>query len=263
MPAAHAEHDPPGYALIVGATGDIGSAIAVQLAGSGRELVLLGRDAGRLDAVATAARAAGASSVARFRVDLLDEQHVQRTIDAITGEIGVGAVTTLVYAAGDSVRGDVLSVSAQDWQRAFGVKLFAAWQFMRSTALLREGSSITVITGETGALPSADFVLGCVNSATAGLVKSAALSLSSRGIRVNAVSPGPVRGRRFESRLGREDVVDDSDRAAAREKVLDGVLIERPIEPVEIAEAVEFLIRSSAITGEIISVSGGKSAARL
>jgi NAD(P)-dependent dehydrogenase (short-subunit alcohol dehydrogenase family) len=90
--------------------------------------------------------------------------------------------------------------------------------------------------------------------AVEGLTKSAALEGASFGVRVNAVAPGPVETGMLDRFTGSE---------ARKAGLIAGVPMQRAGRPEEIAQAIVFLAsdKASFITGQILSVDGGKSAA--
>lgn len=116
--------------LITGATRGIGRAVALRLAADGVKLALCGRDKAKLDAVAEAARAAGASTVLTAAFDLSDEAAIlalcQRTL------IQLGPVDVLINNAGCNLRKEPLwEVSTQDFDAMMAVNLRAPFLFMR------------------------------------------------------------------------------------------------------------------------------------
>ena len=101
-------------AVVIGASGGIGRAVAVALAERGARLVLVGRDAARLEETRSALSGAAGAAASVFTCDVTRLEEVQ----PLAGEIGaaVGAVDILVNAAGLNVRNRGLRVLApEDW----------------------------------------------------------------------------------------------------------------------------------------------------
>ena len=89
--------------------------------------------------------------------------------------------------------------------------------------------------------------------AVEGLTKSAALEGAAFGVRVNAIAPGPIETRMLNRFTG------DADRKAS---MIAGVPLKRAGAPEEVAKAIVYLTsdKASFITGQIVSIDGGKSA---
>ena len=255
--------DKEGRILIVGATGDIGSAITAALAVRRWHLALIGRRLDSLLALKERMVKAGAPTVEVAAADLSDRDGMDTALALITTVDGP-SIHHVVFSAGSSVRGDLSQVSWQDWHTAYAVKLFSAWSLLNvCSEILRPGSSLTFITGESGYIPNEDYVIGSVNAALATLIKSAALHLGPQGIRVNGVSPGPVAGQRLDKRRRAESTSSDIRGQRWYDTTVAHLPLRKIVQPQDIAEAVLFLMSARSITGEIVSVSAGRSGYRL
>jgi NAD(P)-dependent dehydrogenase (short-subunit alcohol dehydrogenase family) len=198
-----------GAALITGATGDVGKAIALALAATGRSLALVGRDATALAAVAEQCRAARgaaaageAPAVVAVTADLLDPASPGAAVAA--AREAVGPVGVLVNAAGVFGPLAPLATSEPDaWAAALQVNVLAAYRFTRALVpdmvCRRSGRVVNVSSLASLSVPTA------LNSAyaTSKVALNAwtavlALELADTGVTVNALHPGDLKSRMWE-----------------------------------------------------------------
>lgn len=167
----------------------------------------------------------------------------------------LGGLDILVSNAAHQMRKDSLDeVTTKEWDLTFKVNIYAYFHLTKAALkYLKQGSSIIVTSSQTAAmgpkdLPDYAATKGAINTFT----KSLAQSLVKKGIRVNAVAPGPV-----------WTPLNPSDAGAKKEKVQTfgkKQPIQRPAQPEELAPLYVFLASdadSSYITGTIIPVTGG------
>ncbi|WP_344494956.1 glucose 1-dehydrogenase [Streptomyces enissocaesilis] len=239
-------------ALVTGGARNIGLAIALRLAQEGAAVALNGPDPTEAEAAAAALREKGFHAVA-CPGDVSDSRQVDacvaRTVDVL------GGLDLLVNNAAAPMlgRGPLLDLDVADWDRSFAVN--ARGMFLCTVAAARvmpPGSSVVNISsvGAVRAHRSAvayDASKGAVDAAT----RAMALELAPRGIRVNAVAPGPV----VNDRFALLDLAQQ--RARARP-----VPLGRVGDGSDVAAAVAFLASTDAsfITGQILTVDGGLSA---
>jgi 3-oxoacyl-[acyl-carrier protein] reductase len=238
-------------ALVTGASRGIGRAIAVALAKDGLHVVLnwTANEAAAAEALA-AVQAVGAGALLRFDVAKADE--VDAAVKKIVEEHG--RLDVVVNNAGIAVDGLILRLKEEDWQRVIDVNLTGALHVARAAArhLLKakEGGrliNITSVVGEMGNIGQVSYV--AAKAGLIGITKSLARELASRGVTVNAVSPGFV-----ETDMTAAHVTGE-----AREALLKNIPLGRIGRPEEVAHAVRFLasLEAGYVTGQVLRVNGG------
>ncbi len=234
-------------ALVTGASGAIGSAIARRLAADGASLLLHGHSRPEaLQALADEIRAAGGDAES-WAFDIADDDS---TAAAVALMLKAGPVQIIVNNAG--VHDDAVfpGMKPQQWHRVIDVSLHGFFRVTQPLLLpmlrTRWGrilnlSSVTALAGNRGQVNYAA-AKGALNSAT----KALALEVASRGVTVNAIAPGLI----------------DSPMAASAfdaEAVKRLVPVQRAGTPEEVAALAGFLASTEAgyITGQVISINGG------
>jgi NAD(P)-dependent dehydrogenase (short-subunit alcohol dehydrogenase family) len=234
-------------ALVTGGTSGIGRAAAEALARDGAKVIITGRDAARGEQVVGAIAADGGD--ARFVVaDLASAADVSRLAD------DVGDVDILVNNAGVFPFGPTDEVDEETFDTTFDINVKAPF-FLTAKLAPRMadnggGTIINVSTMVAGFGMAGMAAYGASKAAAELLTKAWAAEYGPRGVRVNAVSPGPTRT------PGTEPMGDDLDRLAST------LPLGRPADAEEIAEAIVFLASDSAsyINGAIVPVDGGRAA---
>jgi NAD(P)-dependent dehydrogenase (short-subunit alcohol dehydrogenase family) len=236
-------------ALVTGATSGIGRAVALVLAEHGAEVVVHGRDTGRgADLVTEIGRRGGR---ARFvAADLADADEVRRlAADA-------GKVDILVNNAGVYAFTSTSGTTAESFDRHFAVNTRAPFLLVGALApamAARGRGAIVNVTSTAATLPiPVGTAYGASKAAVELLTRSWATEFGADGVRVNGVSPGPVRTDGIEQIMG--DNVDVLGKINVRGRIA---------EPQEIAEIVLFLVdpRSSYVNGTNVVANGGERSA--
>src|SRR5216684_704377 len=242
--------------LITGALTGIGRATALAFAQEGASVVVSGRRDDVGEALVAELRALGAE--AEFiRADVRHESDVQNLVDKTVARFG--RLDVAVNNAGTEGKpGPVTAQTTQTYAVTFDTNVLGTLLSMKHELRVMQpqgsGSIINLSStmGSRGA-PGASLYTASKH-AVEGLTKSAALEGAAFGVRVNAVAPGPVETEMLNRFTG------GADRKAG---LIAGVPLKRAGRPEEIAQAAVFLAseKASFITGQVIGVNGGKTAA--
>jgi 3-oxoacyl-[acyl-carrier protein] reductase len=234
-------------ALVTGASGGIGSAIARALAAQGARLAITGSNVDKLD---TFAAELGGATV-RMPCDLSDSEQVEALVPWAVEALG-GKLDILVNNAGITRDGIILRMKDEDWETVQKVNLEAAFRLMRAAARpmmkARFGRivSITSVVGVTGNPGQANYAAS--KAGLIGMSKSLAQELAARGITINCVAPGFIRS-------AMTDALNDAQKAAITARIPAGTLGEGA----DIGAAVVYLASREAgyVTGQTLHVNGG------
>jgi len=242
-------------ALITGGDSGIGRAVAVIYAREGADVAIIYLPAEQEDAEETrrAVEAEG-RKCQLFPGDVCDPQFcrdvVERTVQ------GLGKLDILVNNAAYQDRKKGLEqITDEEWERTFQTNIHAYFRLARAALPhLKPGSAIIATSSITGLEGNASLLdYSATKGAINAFTKSLAQNLIAKGIRVNAVAPGPV-----------WTPLNTADQGATSKKVSEfgqQTQYGRPAQPEEIAPVYVFLASdadSSYVTGEIISQLGGE-----
>jgi len=242
--------------LITGALTGIGRATAIAFAKEGARLVIAGRrdDAGK--ALVAELRELGAE--AEFvRADVRHEDDMRILVDRAVDRFG--RLDVAVNNAGtEGTPGPILEQSAETYAATFDTNVLGTLLSMKHElrVMQPQGSGVIVNISSTmgsKAAPNASLYTGSKH-AVEGMTKSAALEAAAYGVRVNAVAPGPVETGMLNRFAGT---------AERKAGMLSNLPLKRAGTPEEIAQAIVFVAseKASFITGQIIGVDGGRTAA--
>ncbi len=234
-------------ALVTGASGGIGGAIAKALVAQGAKVALSGT---RIEALQALADTLGPQSVA-VPANLSSPEGADALIKGAEAALG-GGIDILVNNAGLTRDTLALRMKDDDWQSVLDVNLTAAFRLSRaslkSMMKRRWGRiiGITSIVGTTGNAGQANYAAS--KAGLIGMSKSLAQEVASRGITVNCVAPGFI-DTAMTHVLGDEH----------KKKLLEGVPVGRLGSPEDIAAAVIYLASTEAayVTGQTVHVNGG------
>jgi NAD(P)-dependent dehydrogenase (short-subunit alcohol dehydrogenase family) len=223
-------------ALITGATSGIGLASAQALAEQGAKVYITGRRQEELDA-AVALLGPAATGIRADASVLSDLDNVFSTIASESGRLDI-----LFANAGG---GDMMALGAiteEHFDRIFGTNVRGLlFTVQKALPLLSDGASI-ILTGSTAGVKGTQSfsVYSASKAAVRNFARSWALDLKDRGIRVNVISPGPVRT------AGLGGLVPEEHRQGLFDSLAAGIPRGRIGEPEEIANAVAFLASDDA-----------------
>jgi 2,3-dihydro-2,3-dihydroxybenzoate dehydrogenase len=260
-PAAAPVPVPAPVAVVTGAAGGIGRAVAGQLAQAGTALVLLDRAAGLLHDVRDELAAGSRAPVLAVEADVAQPGAVEFALERAEAE--VGPVTMAACVAGVLRPGSVLDTSDEDWQHHLDVNTTGVFRSLRAlgrTMAPRRHGAIVVVTSNAARVPRMNMAAYAASKAASSmLVRCAGLELAASGVRCNTVEPGST-----DTAMQR-DLWPDADEGARRAVLGDpgsyrvGIPLGRIAEPEDVARAVVFLLSEQArhITMQSLLVDGG------
>jgi NAD(P)-dependent dehydrogenase (short-subunit alcohol dehydrogenase family) len=241
--------------LITGALTGIGRATAVAFAREGARIVVSGRRDEPGNALAAELRDLGAEAE-YVRADVRREDDVRDLVDQTVKRFG--RLDVAVNNAGtEGSAGPLIKQSAESYTATFDTNVLGTLLSMKHELRVMEpegSGSIINLSSTMGhkAAPGASLYIASKH-AVEGLTKAAALESAAAGVRVNAIAPGPVETEMLNRFTG------SAERKAG---LIAGVPLKRSGTPEEIAQTIVYVAsdKASFLTGQIISVDGGKSA---
>jgi NAD(P)-dependent dehydrogenase (short-subunit alcohol dehydrogenase family) len=249
-------------AIVTGGGRGIGRAIARKFAAEGAAVAVAARTVQEIEEVAAEIQKDGGKAAA-IAADVSREEDCEKIVRATRAAFG--AIHLLVNNAG--IYGPVRpaeKITPREWDEVIAVNLRGP--FLLSRLVLPEmyergsGAILNISSVAAKAAFQLNSPYAASKAALIGLTHTLAAEAARRGVRVNALSPGPVTETRMSQELGRA-LVDyfQADREKLFAEMLKGILQGRPQTADEIASAALFLIsdQSSAITGQTLNVDGG------
>jgi len=235
-------------AVVTGANSGIGEAIARRLAAEGAQVLLVARDGEALDRVRDDLRAAGGRAE-RLAVDLSTRA---------SGE-ALGGVDILVNCASLTRNDDFFTLTDDQWEAGFAVKVFGAIRLCRACwpTLKAGGGSIVNIGGIGARTPTFGNVMtGALSASLMAITKSLAERGVVDGVQVNAINPGLIRTPRVERTVGAAGASDPLEGLERRIRQVGAVRLGRPE---DVASLVAYIVSPDGelLQGAIIDLDGG------
>ena len=234
-------------ALVTGASGGIGGAIAKALHAQGAKVVLSGTRVEALEAV----KAELGGNAFIVQANLSDPASVEALPKAAEEAAG-SAIDILVNNAGITKDNLFMRMKDEEWDQVIAVNLTAAFRLSRGVlrAMMKKRwgriIQISSVVGATGNPGQGNYA--AAKAGLVGMTKSLAAEVASRNITVNAVAPGFIQ-------TAMTDVLTDQQKEMISQRIPAG----RMGMPSEIAAAVSYLASEEAayVTGETININGG------
>jgi 3-oxoacyl-[acyl-carrier protein] reductase len=233
-------------ALVTGATGGIGGAIARALHAQGATVALSGTRRAALDEFAGAL----AERVHVVEANLADKDSVEALVPA--AEAALGGLDILVNNAGVTRDNLFLRMKDEEWEAVLAVNLTAAFRLSRAAVKgmmrRRHGRIVNIgsVVGSTGNPGQGNYAAS--KAGLVGMTKALAAEVASRSITVNCVAPGMI-----------ESPMTDALNDKQRDTILATIPMGRLGEGAEVAAAVVYLASNEAayVTGHTLHVNGG------
>jgi 3-oxoacyl-[acyl-carrier protein] reductase len=233
-------------ALVTGASGGIGGAIARALHGAGAKVMLHGTRRPALDDLAAALR----ERVFTVAADLSDPAAADTLVK--TAEEAMGQLDILVNNAGFARDMLAMRMKDEDWQKVIDIDLTAGFRLARASlrGMVRRRwgriIAITSIVGATGNPGQANYA--AAKAGMVGMSKALAAEVAQRGITVNCVAPG------FIATAMTDTLTDEQ-----KSRIAAAIPLGRIGAPEEVASGVLFLASDEAryITGQTLHINGG------
>lgn len=249
-------------AVVTGGGRGIGRAIALRFAREGAAIVVTARTEKEIQKVAAEIQEAGGKAAAVV-ADIAREPDCERIVR--TARDAHGAIHILVNNAG--IYGPVQpveKVTPREWDEVMAVNLRGPYLLAR--LVLPEmyqrgsGSILNIVSIAAKAAFSLNSPYAASKAGLIGLTRTLAAEAARKGVRVNALSPGPVPETKMSQELG-QALADyfQADKEKLFASMLEGILQGRPQSAEEVASAALFLVsdQASAITGQTLNVDGG------
>ncbi|TPE49465.1 SDR family oxidoreductase [Maribrevibacterium harenarium] len=243
-------------AVVTGAAGGIGGAIAERLASDGAKVVLVDLNEKGLNEQATTMRTAGYEVIA-VTADISTKDGCQMVIEQTLSTFG--AVDMLANNAGINRRGALLDLSDEDWMVSFDVNLHSMYYLTKAALphmIAAGGGAIVNTASQWGLYPAPNHIAyNTTKAAVAAFTQNLARDYAPSKVRVNAVCPGEVHTPMLEAGVKR---------AGKTIADLDALVpFGRIGKPEEIAALVAFLMSDEAafMCGSLVEITGAQAVA--
>jgi NAD(P)-dependent dehydrogenase (short-subunit alcohol dehydrogenase family) len=237
-------------ALITGGDSGIGRAVAVHFAREGADVAIVYLAEDRDAAEARSEVEAEGRRCLTIKGDVGDEGFCRQAVERTVGELG--KLDVLVNNAAEQHPQDSIEkISSEQLERTFRTNIFSMFHLVKAAMPhLRQGSSIvntTSVTAYKGSPQLLDY--SSTKGAIVAFTRSLSQALAEKGIRVNAVAPGPIWTPLIPSTFPAEKV----------ESFGADVPLQRPGQPAEVAPSFVFLASEDAsyLTGQVLHPNGG------
>jgi NAD(P)-dependent dehydrogenase (short-subunit alcohol dehydrogenase family) len=244
-------------ALVTGAGNGLGRAISLALARAGARVVLVGRTAATLEAVAAELVEVGPPG----RIAVADTSNPQ-SVSALREDLAAEDVSILINNAG--IAGPVaalVDVETSDWDEVFAVNVRGVFLMCRAflPAMVAAGTGDVInVASVSGKRPLARRTPYTASKmAVLGLTATLAHEVGPLGVTVNSLSPGPVRGPRMERNFRLEAATLGASVQEAEQAFVSRAALGRMIEESEVADAVIAMLHMRGMAAADVDLSAG------
>jgi 3-oxoacyl-[acyl-carrier protein] reductase len=247
--------------IVTGGAGGLGQAVAAQLLEAGAKVAIVDRDQEALD---RALKRLNSDSVIGLKADVSRKEDVEAYVSATLKTFG--QIDLFHNNAGVSgALGPLIDFTVEGYRQVFDINVLGVLLGMQAVAraMLERGGGAIVNTGSVTAVRSAkdSGLYGATKAAVQRLTQHAAVEWGPKGIRVNAISPGPIDTALFRRSFVAPNLTqEESDRLAMQQAA--NRPLGRAATPEEAANVVVWLLgpQSSMVTGSIYTIDGGVTA---
>lgn len=240
--------------IVVGASGAFGTAITERVVGEGFEVLAVGRDPERLDALVQATD----GPVRPCAVDVTDDA----AVDTLKGAIGDQVVRAVVHGPGVIVAGGIIDAPVSAIITSVDIKVGGLLRLVRAAeSSMVDGSRIIAIAGHYGLEPSAyAATAGIANAAVFAVVRQLSQAYGPRGITAHTLAPGPADTPRLRRVAEDRAALHGTTPEAVLEQMCEASSIGRFTTPAQVAWAVTTLLapEASAMTGSTLMLESGR-----
>lgn len=238
--------------FVSGGTSGINLGIAKGFAAKGAKVMVFGRDSAKADVAAAEILEETGATVMAGSADVRDPAAIADLFARATAELG--APTVVIAGAAGNFMSPAVGISPNGFKTIVDIDLLGTYNVFRAAfdCVVRPGASLIAITAPQAEQPLPQQVHVCAAKAGVNMVvKVLAMEWGSAGIRVNAISPGPI--------MGTEGVERMAPTAEAKALWAEQTAVKRFGTPRDIANAAIFLSSDEGayITGTILDCDGG------
>ena len=237
-------------ALVTGGNSGIGYATAKELKQQGSTVIITGR---RREAIDTAAQQLGVTGLVADQGSLPAIEQLATTVNDKFGKIDI-----LFINAGILGTGPIEQATVEVFDSVIGVNFRGAYfTLSRFIPLLNDGASVVFLSSNTASINGANTsIYASGKAALNAVMRIAAVELAPRGIRVNAVSPGPI-----ETEILKKQGLDAEQLKGLHEWIISRIPLKHMGKPGDVGKMVAHLAgdQSSFITGAEFIMDGGMS----
>ena len=240
--------------LITGGASGVGLECAIHFARLGAQLLLIGRNPEKLTHACEMLTEQFDVRAHSFAGDVRHSAFANAAVAYAKDSLG-STIDVLINNAGTIFRGNSCETNDEQWQDVFDINVNGVFYFSRAAAnQMAEGGAIVNISSTCGSVGSAGLAAYCASKGAVNmLTKTMALELAPKHINVNAVAPGAI--------MLYSKHTDGTTDSSVVERNVASIPIGSIAEPQEVARAVVFLCQEKHITGEIMALDGGYTAA--
>ncbi|AOM79565.1 SDR family oxidoreductase [Pedobacter steynii] len=237
-------------AVVTGGNSGIGYATAIELKAQGAEVIITGR---RKEAVETAAQELGVTGLVADQASLTDIEQLVTTVKEKFGKVDI-----LFINAGVLGGAGIAEATEETFDYVIGVNFKGAFfTLSRFIPILNEGASVVFLSSNTASMNAASSsIYSSTKAALNSVMKIAAVELAARGIRVNAVSPGPI-----ETEILNKQGLTDDELIGLKDWIIGRVPLQQMGKASDVGKMVVHLSTDAAsfVTGAEFLMDGGMS----